>query len=143
MGQAPFGNYNGNRSTPQTTRIADISDGTSTTLLMSETLMAKSPDDNDWRGDIQNDDGVFKFMTLTTPNSSAADVVNWAIADNDPLMPVSTAGAQFSAARSRHIGGVNVVLCDGAVRFVTNGIALQTWSAMGTMNGGEVVNGDY
>ena len=124
------------------TRMADITDGTSNTLMMSEYLMATSHLDNDWRGDIQNDDGVFKFMTLTTPNSSAFDVVNWAIQDNDPAMPVSTAGFQFSAARSRHAGGVNVSLCDGSTRFVTTSITLATWQALGTMNGGEVI-GDY
>jgi prepilin-type N-terminal cleavage/methylation domain-containing protein/prepilin-type processing-associated H-X9-DG protein len=143
VGMAPFAHLNANRSTPRITRIADITDGTSGTLMMSETLMAKSTDDNDWRGDIQNDDGVFKFMTLTTPNSSAADVVNWAINDNDPLMPVSTAGAQFSAARSRHTGGVNVCMCDGSIRFITNSIPLQTWQWLGTMNGGEVINANY
>jgi prepilin-type N-terminal cleavage/methylation domain-containing protein/prepilin-type processing-associated H-X9-DG protein len=134
----PFGNINGNRSTPLSVKITDIKDGTANTLMMSEYLMAKSPDDNDWRGDIQNDDGVFKFMTFTTPNSSAPDVVNWAIPDNDPLMPVSTAGSEYNTARSRHTGGVNAALCDGSIRFVTNSIALSTWSALGTMNGGEV-----
>ena len=109
---------------------------------MSETLKAWSHDDNDWRGDINNDDGVFKFMTLTTPNSSAVDVVNWAIPNSDPLMPVSTAGLQYSAARSRHAGGVNVLLADGSVRFVRNTIDLTTWKALGTMDGGEVF-GNY
>ena len=122
--------------------LTDISDGTSNTLMMSETLMAKSHDDNDWRGDIQNDDGVFKFMTLLTPNSTAPDVVNWAIPDNDRLMPVTTAGLQYSAARSRHYGGVNVALCDGSIRYVTNGVAAGAWAALGTMDGGEVV-GNY
>ena len=123
--------------------MAYIADGTANTLMMSETLMAKSHDDNDWRGDIQNDDGVFKFMTLTTPNSSAVDVVNWAIADNDPAMPVSTAGSQYSAARSRHTGGVNVALCDGSVRFVRNSISIATWQSLGTMNGSEVIGNDF
>jgi prepilin-type processing-associated H-X9-DG protein len=67
-------------------------------------------------------------------------VVNWAIADGDKLMPVTTAGAQYSAARSRHTGGVNVALCDGSIRSISNGIPLQTWQWMGTMNGGEVVS---
>lgn len=138
-GSPPFAHINGNRSTPRTTNMANITDGTSSTLMMSEYLMAKSPDDNDWRGDIHNDDGVFKFMTINTPNSSAADVVNWAIADNDRLMPVSTAGSQHNAARSRHAGGVNAAMFDGSVRFVSNGIAIATWQAMGTMDGGEVV----
>jgi prepilin-type N-terminal cleavage/methylation domain-containing protein/prepilin-type processing-associated H-X9-DG protein len=140
--QAPFAHIGGNRHTPRTTRMADIIDGTSNTLLMSETLKAWSADDNDWRGDIQNDDGVFRFQTLTTPNSTVPDVVNWAIPNSDPLMPVSTAGSEFSAARSRHTGGVNVALCDGSIRFVTNAIPLATWQALGTMNGGEII-GDY
>jgi prepilin-type N-terminal cleavage/methylation domain-containing protein/prepilin-type processing-associated H-X9-DG protein len=137
---APFYHVNGNRSTPGKVTMASITDGTSNTLMMSETLMALSHDDNDWRGDIQNDDGVFKFMTLTTPNSSAPDVVNWAVGPaNDPYMPYSTSGAEYSAARSRHTGGVNVALCDGSIRFFTNSTSLTTWQYMGTMNGGEVV----
>jgi prepilin-type N-terminal cleavage/methylation domain-containing protein len=140
--KAPFYHIGGNRSTPGPVTIASIVDGTSNTLMMSETLMAQSHDDNDWRGDIQNDDGVFKFMTLTTPNSSAPDVVNWAIVNNDPLMPVSTAGSQYSAARSRHSQGVNVALCDASIRFVRNSVNLSTWQALGTMDGGEVP-GDY
>jgi prepilin-type N-terminal cleavage/methylation domain-containing protein/prepilin-type processing-associated H-X9-DG protein len=136
-GNAPFSHINGNRATPRPTSWSNVIDGLSNTLLMSETLMATSHDDNDWRGDIQNDDGVFKFMTLNTPNSSAPDVVNWAIPNGDPLMPVTTAGSQYSAARSRHTGGVNVAMCDGSVHFINNRISLQTWQALGTMDGGE------
>jgi prepilin-type N-terminal cleavage/methylation domain-containing protein/prepilin-type processing-associated H-X9-DG protein len=141
-GKAPFYHVNGNRSTPGLVRMASIRDGTSQTLLMSEVLMATSHDDNDWRGDIQNDDGTFHFMTLTTPNSSAPDVVNWAIPNGDPAMPVTTAGAEYNAARSRHTGGVNAALCDGSVTFITNGVSLATWQALGTMDGNDVV-GNY
>jgi prepilin-type N-terminal cleavage/methylation domain-containing protein/prepilin-type processing-associated H-X9-DG protein len=143
VGIAPFSHINGNRNTSRTTKLTDITDGTSSTLMMSETLVAWSQADNDWRGDIQNDDGVFKFMTLLTPNSSAPDVVNWAIPTNDPAMPVTTAGSEYSAARSRHSGGVNASLCDGSVRFVSNSISLGTWMALGTMNGGEVIGLDW
>ncbi len=136
---APFAHNGGNRSNPLKVKMTSITDGTSNTLMMAETLMPKSPNDNDWRGDIHNDDGVFKFMTINTPNSSVPDIVNWAIADADPLTPVSTAGAQQSAARSRHTGLVNTVLCDGSVRSFRKGMATSTWSALGTMNGGEVV----
>jgi type II secretory pathway pseudopilin PulG len=138
-GRAPFGHLNGNRSTPEEITMAHIVDGTSRTLLMAEYLMAKSHDDNDWRGDIQNDDGVFKFMTLTTPNTTAADVVNWAIIDQDPLMPVTTAGQQYNAARSRHPGGVNVSLCDASIQFVSDNIDLAIWQALGTRDGREAV----
>jgi prepilin-type N-terminal cleavage/methylation domain-containing protein/prepilin-type processing-associated H-X9-DG protein len=48
----------------------------------------------------------------------------------------------LAAARSRHVGGVNLLLCDGSVRFVANGISFATWQALGTRAGNEVV-GDY
>ena len=44
--------------------------------------------------------------------------------------------------RSYHVGGVNVLLMDGSVRYVTNGILLSTWQALGTRGNGEVF-GDY
>ncbi|WP_425615295.1 DUF1559 domain-containing protein [Anatilimnocola sp. NA78] len=139
VANAPFSHENGNRATPLLTRMKNITDGTSNTLLFAEYLKAKDTGDVDWRGDIHNDDGVFKFMTLSTPNSSTLDVVNLSVPNNDPKMPVTTSGAQFNAARSRHPGGVNTVLCDGSVRFVTDSIILSTWQALGTMDGGEVV----
>jgi prepilin-type processing-associated H-X9-DG protein len=45
----------------------------------------------------------------------------------------------LTAARSCHAGGVNVLLADGAVRFVRNSIQLATWRALATRDGGEVV----
>jgi prepilin-type processing-associated H-X9-DG protein len=141
-GKAPFSHINGNRSTPRITNFGKISDGTSKTLLMSETLKAWSVEDNDWRGDIHNDDGVFRFHTLVTPNTSAPDIIQngWFQDTNDPKMP-AVAGArtaQVSAARSRHPGGVNAAFCDGSIRFIAEGIALNAWQAMGSMNGEEV-----
>jgi prepilin-type processing-associated H-X9-DG protein len=45
-------------------------------------------------------------------------------------------------ASSRHPGMVNVLLCDGSVRAVANSISPQTWWALGTMAGGEVISSD-
>ncbi len=66
-GLAPFHHINGARSNPGVVRFGSLTDGTSNTLMMSEYLLAKSRQDNDWRGDIHNDDGVFRFHTLLTP----------------------------------------------------------------------------
>ena len=141
----PFHHIGGRRNTPGVVRMTGITDGTSNTLMMSESLLAKIASDNDWRGDIHNDDGVFRFHTVITPNSSAPDLIsstNFFRQTGDPLMPVALGNPQRAAARSRHIGGVNAALCDGSIRFFSNSISLRTWSAMGSMAGGEVVGND-
>ncbi len=46
-------------------------------------------------------------------------------------------------ARSYHPGLVNVMLMDGSVRAVRNGIAAATWRALGTRAGGETIPGEY
>ena len=135
-GLAPFNHVQGNFAKPATVTIASITDGTSNTLLASEYLINQSPLDDDWRGDIHNDQGVFKFMTITTPNSSTPDVVYWAVGA-DPMMPYIRNGFQYNAARSRHTGGVNILLGDGSARFMTDRVNSEVWSSMGTMNGGE------
>jgi prepilin-type processing-associated H-X9-DG protein len=48
------------------------------------------------------------------------------------------------AARSYHPGGVNVAFADGSVRFISDSIPLDTWKALGTRSGGEVLDaGDF
>jgi prepilin-type processing-associated H-X9-DG protein len=44
--------------------------------------------------------------------------------------------------RSYHSGGANTLLMDGSVQFFRNSIARDTWRALGTRAGGEVI-GDY
>lgn len=45
--------------------------------------------------------------------------------------------------RSYHSGGVNVLLMDGSVRFVTNSVSVATWRAACTAAGGEVLGADF
>lgn len=45
-------------------------------------------------------------------------------------------------ASSAHSGGVNVAMVDGSVRFVKDTVSLQTWAAIATKDGGEIVSAD-
>ena len=140
-GNAPFSYVEGNAKNPRWTPLSDMTDGTSNTLMMSETLRGWSNEDKDWRGDIQNNQGVFRFHTRMTPNSPEGDRVKppWYRDNGDPAIPVKPASSQNpekSAARSRHPGGVNASKCDGSLQFYTDDIELQTWKEMGSMNGG-------
>jgi prepilin-type N-terminal cleavage/methylation domain-containing protein/prepilin-type processing-associated H-X9-DG protein len=141
---APFFLIGGDPDTPGYTAFQNITDGTSTTLLMSECLRARVDLDADWRGDFHNDQGEYEFMTIFTPNTTNKDELTRYCTDTgDPLMPVLCgAPYQFFAARSRHPLGVNAAMCDGSVHFVSNSISLKTWQALGTTNGGEPV-GDF
>jgi prepilin-type N-terminal cleavage/methylation domain-containing protein/prepilin-type processing-associated H-X9-DG protein len=46
------------------------------------------------------------------------------------------------AARSYHPGGVNYASCDGSVKFIKDSINMNTWRALGSRAGGEVVSSD-
>jgi len=46
------------------------------------------------------------------------------------------------SASSYHSGGVNALFADGSVRFIKNSISAVTWTALGTIAGGEVVSSD-
>ena len=47
-----------------------------------------------------------------------------------------------AASRSRHPGGVQIMLGDGSVRFVSETIDLGLWRGLATIQGGEVIS-DY
>ena len=136
--KAAFGWTNDNPLTPQATRLSQITDGTSNSLLMSEVIMATSDNHWDGRGDFLNDDGNFvnfQFMTYNSPNSGID--VNQCVTNAPPTPCSNSAVNKHNAARSMHSGGVHAVMADGAVRFVSNNISLGTWQALGSINGRE------
>jgi prepilin-type N-terminal cleavage/methylation domain-containing protein/prepilin-type processing-associated H-X9-DG protein len=143
-------NLNGVFYVQSKTRVTDIIDGTSNTLLSSEINLV--PDDltgggccqgNDLRGRYYNSYfGDTMFSTLQPPNTSAPDVTDLCL--NQPLYAPcveSTTTAEHYA-RSHHSGGVNAGLADGSVRFISSSVNPLVYLNLGSRAGGEVP-GDY
>jgi prepilin-type processing-associated H-X9-DG protein len=123
--------------------ITSISDGTSNTLMASETVQGTAGDYRGftWWG------GAAAFTTYLTPNSPAPDVM-----EGGGCAPAGSALLAFApctssssftfprmvGARSYHSGGVNAAMCDGSVHFVSNNVNYATWNALGSAQGGEV-----
>jgi prepilin-type processing-associated H-X9-DG protein len=110
-------------------------------MFMSEVIMALQDNYYDTRGDMLNDDcGCAEYETINTPN---AGVDNMLCAE-DPNNPSPCAddfsGTSYQSARSRHLGGVNVLFGDGSVHFIADRISISTWRALGTIAGGEAVD---
>ncbi|QDU30558.1 putative major pilin subunit [Anatilimnocola aggregata] len=138
---SPFGYTDfATTSKPRITRLGEITDGTSNTMLLSEMRAPLSNVQQDHRGDFLNNDEVCTyFTTIDTPNSSVPDVMapGFCVSDPQRNLPCTTGANRKKAARSQHPGGVNVMIADGAASFISNTISLNVWRAMGTMNGGE------
>lgn len=118
-------------------RNADILDGLSQTMFMSEVLKPVANDHFDFRGGLLNDDqSSAQFMALYTPNSG---VDSTRCVDPQRPAPCQLGAKTYLQARSKHPGGVNVLFGDGSVHFITDSIALKTWQALGSSQGNEVV----
>jgi prepilin-type N-terminal cleavage/methylation domain-containing protein/prepilin-type processing-associated H-X9-DG protein len=140
---APFG-YQG--STPLATRLNQITDGDSNTLLMSEIIVGLADSDFVTHGDIFNDDVMSAsamFMTVNTPNSGTDVMYCRAPMTPDPVAPCTESSPGYASARARHGNGVNCLFGDGSVKFINNSVSLNTWRALGTMNGGDIPGNDY
>jgi len=150
------------------TRIIDVTDGTSNTVMLSEGLNCTRGGPNCGPGDIYDGKmGRSLFSTFNTPNSTSPDRLSWINGCNwecptrdlssegicpaqavtfDPNYPASLCvdaeasdGVSHAAARSKHPGGVNAALGDASVRFVTNNIDVIIWRGAGSRAGGEVL----
>jgi prepilin-type N-terminal cleavage/methylation domain-containing protein/prepilin-type processing-associated H-X9-DG protein len=124
-------------------RLRDIDDGTSNTLMGGEIIVV--PDgpgttweaDRDFRGGYYNSwDGNTLFSTLYPPNSTAPDRVDECLPY--PRAPCSKGSDDLvMTLRSYHPGGVNALLADGHVRFISDMVANNVYQALGTRAGGE------
>lgn len=158
------------------TRFADITDGSSNTLLMAESLLGPGPDLTSPLSNLKRPINVAASLSAgrtrtgtapggVSPMYTEADIASatawkgdrgfpwiWAQASatltNSYLTPNSATPDAYShnrgwfAARSLHAGGVNALMADGAVRFVSENIAVETWRALSTRSGKELL-GDF
>ena len=88
--------------------------------------------------------GSYAFSSFEAPNSAVADRVYSCKTTTFPQAPCENGNAsglsgRWNFARSRHTGGVNVVMGDGSIRFISNTIDLFTWRALGTQSDGLVL----
>lgn len=151
-------------------KAADIQDGTSYTLCAAEVKAWQPYYRNGgWQGspnnipsDLSGLGGEFKpdgghtewvdgrvhqtgFTTAFRPNSQEMCNVNgttydvdWTSQQEGKSTTVSTYAAV--TARSSHGGGVNALLMDGSVRWITNEVNLGVWRAYSTRAGGEIIS---
>ncbi len=141
FGGAPF-------TIQKSSKIADITDGTSNTLMMAE-IITVGDTQGSWGGplsDFSTSLGGQTFEAWLTPNSPTWDDVARVCPPHSALNGIpgcnflgdndQTPNQSF-AARSKHPGGVNASFSDGSVRFFSNTINLATWRALSTSRGGE------
>jgi prepilin-type N-terminal cleavage/methylation domain-containing protein/prepilin-type processing-associated H-X9-DG protein len=129
-------------------KLLDISDGLSNTLLMAEVRQGQRKDLRgfSWWGPSA------MFTTFFTPNTTSPDANQYGPGDgtgfcdpaapNPPCIQNSSAYPTVQSSRSRHTQGVNVVLGDGSVRFISDNINLQTWRNLGSSQDGLAL-GDF
>jgi prepilin-type N-terminal cleavage/methylation domain-containing protein/prepilin-type processing-associated H-X9-DG protein len=133
--------------------FASINDGLSNTMFASEVVVGTGKGGQysasyDLRGFSWWGDGA-SYTAWIAPNSPLPDQTQtsgycvYPYQMNPPCVPAGTTVAGvFYGARSRHAGGVNVLMGDGSVRFIKNSINLLTYQALSTTRGGEVLSSD-
>jgi len=133
--------------------FAALTDGVSSTVFVSEMLQGS---DGDVRGlPWLTIPGANMYMSSFLPNNDT-DILGLSkngdvmmpgdLCVNEPgrNLPCKTGdllnGAWINGARSRHPGGVNVLLGDGSARFVKDSINPRVWTGIHSIHSGEVID---
>ena len=93
---------------------------------------AANPTKGNNKGQVAPQEGPLNDAGCLSGQGPCADQVSWVddVANNMP------GGRGLSSA---HVGGAQVLLGDGSVRFVSDSVDITTWRAVGTMNNGEIL----
>ena len=122
-------------STNQVVSIASVTDGTSNTIAAGESLPAQRADNNVWQFSA-NANGTTVPINYPTPlncdTAGGFGTSNWA-------SRCSYANTGF---KCKHPGGANFLFADGSVHFLKQTISMNTYCALGSRNGGEIVSAD-
>jgi len=128
-------------STMQIATIASVTDGTSNSILVGETVPIQDANNAFWTstGSASGTTIPLGWRTNTWPATDPVCNGMWQAA-TAPL------GCRYSAAakgfKSNHPGGCNILFADGSVHFLKSSISLPTYAALGSRNGGEVISSD-
>ncbi len=128
------------------TKMRDITDGTSNTMVVSECKVGSETLAENAVGNPPVCPGTaaatrrrgfswffaqrmpaWSYSTIVGPNTNITECEN------------GTGGPSVLGARSEHKGGVQVLVCDGAIRFVSENIDLATWRNLGHKSDGNVL----
>jgi prepilin-type N-terminal cleavage/methylation domain-containing protein/prepilin-type processing-associated H-X9-DG protein len=144
--KSAFGHYN--------LSFAGVTDGLSNTVFLGEVLQGEL---YDVRGLVWSSiPGGGTFYCRMPPNTPTdyyrtglyGDQLNQSyFCNNEPGMDLPCTGGigdqgAYADARSRHPGGLNVLLGDGSVRFLKSQINMPIWLGLNTVASGEVISAD-
>lgn len=139
-----FQPYLKTNSDPSDTSTTPGSAAAVATLLGSSTGV-KATGHSEW---VEGRSPQFSFTTALGPNAktpcsgSCTDTASVSYDDVDYLSNSEQAATSTWAvvtSRSHHVGIVQALLGDGAVRSISSNISLVTWRALGSRSGGEVL----
>jgi len=117
---------------PYVTRMKDVTDGTSKTLMYGEIR----PDGNAlWEGLHGRWSPWAMGHIYVNVSAGAGSAQTMENAPNHPTY--AETGWEVYPFASRHLGGVQMLAADGSTRFVENQIGTSVWRALGSMGGGE------